>query len=77
MPQPTGTAHRAVEGGISQRRNTPSIRLFFLMNQAPSEERFDFFPVSLLILMWRFKLEGKPTTKSHNSTYINVLFLVE
>lgn len=32
------------------------------------------FPISLLMLVWRSKLEGKPTLKCHDSININILF---
>lgn len=47
----------------------------FLFNESgPFQKGGLIFPVSLLMLVWRFKLEGKPTLKSHDSININMLF---
>lgn len=55
-------------------RSTPRCMSFLFNESGPFQKGGLIFPVSLLMLVWRFKLEGKPTLKSHDYININMLF---
>lgn len=55
-------------------RSTPRCMSFLFNESGPFWKGGLIFPVSLLRLVWRFKLEGKPTLKCHDSININILF---
>lgn len=55
-------------------RSTPKCTSFLFNESGPFQKGGLIFPVALLMLVWRFKLERKPTLKSHDSININILF---